>query len=452
MTQEQIAFLHIPKTAGVSVRNIIGYHFDATEIAHTPDHLWKDKAYAQQIFQNYRFVHGHFLSIFLEDYFGKIRTVTFLREPVSRVVSLYRFLKTQNPDAVENPIIRERILLAGRLKLDEFLDSAGPEVLDVFENEQSKRLGARSRNDDWASMARDTLELFDHVGIVEEMDESMSSLCAMFCWRPPSAVPWLNVTERRREELSDATRRRLQSLNAVDMEIYELGRRLLSKRKADATRTVVGGTSSPRLMALCSVPSTRYGYRLTMGHAICGEGWYEREGMKTGQPWRFAEFGSCSRLDLRLSPESSYVVIAVIPFWKPWVDEKAIQVYVDGAGLKTQTYESLQGIVLVGFLRKEQLKSDGSVELVFGSDESNHRDISCTDKRPDDRPVSFALREIKFVAVDDSWSHDVGAFVCELLSQHVEEAVKLKQEMWRKDRYIASLEVELKRARGEISK
>jgi hypothetical protein len=443
MSKDQIAFLHIPKTGGVAVRNVIGYHFRADEIVGVPDESPVDKAYARRAFAQYRFVHGHFLPVFLEHHFGAVTTVTFLRDPVERVWSLYRFLRAHDPDAALDPLVRERISLARRFALDDFLDAASAKVLDVFENEQTKRLGARSGSDDWASMAGPTLEMFDYVGLAENLGESIASLCALVGWQPPSVVPRLNFTAAAGLALATRTRNRLLTMNEADQDLYDRARALWLRRRTEERRTV--GVRGPR-----ATPSAPYGYRLTMNDAICGEGWYEREGLDTGQPWRFAVSGTRARLRIRLATGYDYIMLVTIPFWGPGIVDRSLEIVAQGSPLSLTVHAVREGTVMIGLVPREIIGPDGVVEFAFAPAAAEGTASDPVGRTPDDdRAVSFALREIRFVGVNQGLSPGGESLVQELLAAHARDVELLEREWAKAARHAVSVRSELDRVQDD---
>ncbi|UTW59706.1 sulfotransferase family 2 domain-containing protein [Kordiimonas sp. SCSIO 12603] len=107
-------FIHIPKTAGTSflksVRNIAGY--DAVEVDYGPDVEHSTKLVRQFIYEKptideYSFYEafqkeekellgGHFFSDRYLQLFGAENTISFVREPVDRVISEYFYLKKKH--------------------------------------------------------------------------------------------------------------------------------------------------------------------------------------------------------------------------------------------------------------------------------------------------------------------------------------------------------------------
>ena len=85
--REAIAFIHVPKTGGTTLRSLLTACFPQTHI--DPSRL---ELHSPAVLARYNFFHGHF------DYFStrliprnRIRRVSIFRDPVQRLISRYRY-------------------------------------------------------------------------------------------------------------------------------------------------------------------------------------------------------------------------------------------------------------------------------------------------------------------------------------------------------------------------
>jgi len=82
-------------------------------------------------------------------------------------------------------------------------------------------------------LAKERLDGFAFVGIVEEFKLSVQTMARIFDWKLPWVMPKVNVfsTERlKREELSSSTLEVIQNANLLDIELYQHGREVFESQ------------------------------------------------------------------------------------------------------------------------------------------------------------------------------------------------------------------------------
>jgi hypothetical protein len=213
--------MHIGKTAGTSLQHALFEAMPDAAIFH--DSLPNfDSASAAELAIN-DLVIGHFTY----QHVAKLRPdrflVTFLRDPVERVVSNYYFLRSVSPSSNYSEIAIEA---AKALTLRDFLLCDNPGVRMVTENSQAKWLAYDIRPEhqgaifDLRGQAERNLSTFDFVGIVEHFDASLAALSQQNGLALP--IKKLNVTASRLSEPAAAseTIELIRRLNAVDIALY----------------------------------------------------------------------------------------------------------------------------------------------------------------------------------------------------------------------------------------
>lgn len=218
----QLCFLHIGKTAGTSVQHALFEAMSGTAIFH--ESLEKfDTATAAELAIN-DLVIGHFGY----QHVAKCRSdrflMTFLRDPVERVLSNYHFLRSGSPLSNYSA---HAIDAAKAMNLPEFLRCEDPGVRMVTENFQAKALAfdirPQHRADiaDLRGQAERNLATFDFVGIVDYFDESMAVLSDML--GREVAPKQLNKTSTREAAppVSAEDLELIRKLNAIDIAIYD---------------------------------------------------------------------------------------------------------------------------------------------------------------------------------------------------------------------------------------
>ena len=99
----KLIFIHIPKTAGSTIFELLKRNFDSHEIIKFNKHLFnvhpqKDRAeiLLNVITSDTKVLHGHFtfqdLRLVIHNY-PDAKIITFIRKPVDRVISNYKFFK-----------------------------------------------------------------------------------------------------------------------------------------------------------------------------------------------------------------------------------------------------------------------------------------------------------------------------------------------------------------------
>lgn len=207
-----ILSIHIPKTAGVSVRNILKEHFGPGFVLA----YWQvTDAWGRvlpEVPATARCVHGHFEADRFAGRFPRARLLTWVRDPVERVVSSY-YHRLRDPDW-QHPVCHE--LHSKKLSLVEYA------ALPLVRNEMAHFFGGRKP------------EEFFFIGVVEEFERSLAHLTRLLEIRA-APVRHDNVNPDKktaRYELDPAIRREIGALNEKDTELYgqclDRSRRMLS--------------------------------------------------------------------------------------------------------------------------------------------------------------------------------------------------------------------------------
>jgi hypothetical protein len=221
MTQH--IFLHIPKTAGSSIRTLIQQNYPADRtigFSGEPGALQWYKRSPQSFKENYRLIHGHF-PFGMHEGVTDYTYFTFLRDPVDRHFSDYFFLKRYQ----EHPM--HEALASGRISIEDW--ARIHETMPMYRDMSTRIVSgdADDRDPDRLSLeyAKYLLSTdFAFVGLAERFDESVLILARRLGW---SSVFYLtkNVSANRRPVDPD-----LRALAATgftrDLELYEYGRRM----------------------------------------------------------------------------------------------------------------------------------------------------------------------------------------------------------------------------------
>lgn len=247
---ERLVLLHIPKCAGTVVHEALARRFDAGAVL-------KDRANAfhlatEKELARYRFVSGHLNWHDIGRVPGPKQVVTFLRDPVERVLSLYYFWR-----AHPGPLVEKRKLegprLARSLGLADFLACEEPIVRHHIDNTMVRRLIGRTvfagntalRHRDarfCVETAMANLRRLNFVGFQETLEEDVTEMMRVLGLAPTGALEPVNVRSERiasgefepvePEPVTDEVRARLQPLVAMDGPLYHQARQLRSELRS----------------------------------------------------------------------------------------------------------------------------------------------------------------------------------------------------------------------------
>ena len=254
----QTYFLHIPKTAGTSLRSIVEEQFPKDHIApfsymhELADVVKRDK----NELVNYTLFAGHMGHTLISLLPRAPRVITMIREPVNRTISRFknlmrnrgrksvgheRFLDPEATieDFLSFPPTRRLVtnFQVRNIALDfdltkTYHDDDGQEILP----KQAKLL-SYTRTDmsdgELLAKAKQRLASFDFVGITDRFAESMELLLATFGWTTTMDVPHLNalpdpaLTE---QTLSSETMAKIEVYTRLDAELYRFAAELFEQR------------------------------------------------------------------------------------------------------------------------------------------------------------------------------------------------------------------------------
>jgi hypothetical protein len=210
--------LHVPKTAGISVREVVARQYPGERCVFFYDHTPEGIAEARRAAARADAVYGHYSFGFHEQLGVEGRYHTILREPIARVVSCYRHHERHD----DSPYRR---MIAEGMTLREMVESGTNHMLN---NHMTRILGASTSVEpvfDRALLETALANVESHFGVVgltERLGDTMDALSRELGWRKPVELPRLNTApEDRTFELDDATLDAIHRFNALDIELYE---------------------------------------------------------------------------------------------------------------------------------------------------------------------------------------------------------------------------------------
>lgn len=233
----KILFLHIPKTAGTTLLQIINKQYQNGEIA---DCYFKDplqtEIFLKQVSHNpnVKMIYGHY-NLGVRHYLATPYTFfTLLRDPVERVISFYYFLKTVGH-------VHQSKLI--NMSLEEFfLSKEIPYIPSLFYNSQTADLSADFPFLDKGGMiihfpntpyppqqppslekAKEHMEkYFSVVGITEMFDETLFMLKKAFSWRDISYTKQnVGINRPTQTQIPNHVIDLIMEKNQLDIQLYQ---------------------------------------------------------------------------------------------------------------------------------------------------------------------------------------------------------------------------------------
>ncbi len=237
-TGPRVTFLHLEKTAGMAVTEVLTSQFHPLQIdadlrrTFPPHVLTPLPPFLLDRVRRCALVWGHYDVPSINRLGNDRFTFTLLREPRARILSLYYYWRGQASLDLGWKGMNQPVLAAQRLTLAEFLNTEDPMITDYIDNFYVRRLTGQYASgndtdplaeapDKWKAAALQALERFDYVGLTEDTQGAMAKLAALLGFPAPQRVPRVNVTQGDREPAHgpevEAT---LERLTWMDRDIY----------------------------------------------------------------------------------------------------------------------------------------------------------------------------------------------------------------------------------------
>lgn len=257
-SDQALIFLHVPKTAGITLHRII-------EKQYRPDEMFTVLKEVESIDQfrvlpedqraKVRVLKGHFFFGVHELLPRPSTYFTVLRDPIDRVISHYYYVLLRDTDSKLHRTVSEK-----NLSLEQFLESG---VLPSADNGLTRYLSGVGDSAPYGKCPQSALELaksnlenhFSVVGLTDRFDETLILLKRAFGWKF-AFYKNKNITSDRppKEKLSASTLALIERYNELDRELYRFG-----KQRFEETLAQQGASFAMELHRLKAL-STLYRY------------------------------------------------------------------------------------------------------------------------------------------------------------------------------------------------
>ena len=254
------SFLHFEKSAGTSVASMLTELFHPLQVHDDPQRgmaphvlsafLPDDNARTRQ----HAFAWGHYDLPALRRLDPTRPVITVLREPRSRILSLYHFWKSVDPVLVANRAVGFNVTAVHEHDLLDYLRSDDPLIRNYIDNVYTRRLtGTYVTGTERDELERcpeqvtdEALRALDglaYAGVVEQIGRDLPGLGQRLGISLPAALPRLNATDGNhtgrslgyvrvaREQVTPQVEAELDRLTRLDVAVY---RRALARLAAEA--------------------------------------------------------------------------------------------------------------------------------------------------------------------------------------------------------------------------
>jgi hypothetical protein len=172
-----------------------------------------------------RFIRGHFRYGFHEEVARPCVYVTLLRDPVERILSLFRYIR------VEPRHPQHRVVVEERLDLGAFLERkmVVPNEQTWFLSGSRKAEPARMSQTDLRAAKRN-LRRFKAFGLTERYEDSMRLIGRALHWSPIEYRSFNASPPLAPDEVPPGILERLEAENAMDRQLYRYAKRLFRTR------------------------------------------------------------------------------------------------------------------------------------------------------------------------------------------------------------------------------
>jgi hypothetical protein len=207
-SEASLHFLHVPKTAGMSLHALLEKNFKIEEIylnrafANNDQFDFLPMLKAPRILCR-KFVSAHFPLWFIQKYdpkFGQNFIVTILRDPIERVISYWKY-SNHKPE----------ILPKDRLN----------SPLDVNPNTMCKMFASDSalQGEDLLKSSMENLQQINFIIFQDDFENGVKTLFAKLNYPIPEDIPVMNATAK--VEVPEEIIEKIKELNALDIRLYE---------------------------------------------------------------------------------------------------------------------------------------------------------------------------------------------------------------------------------------
>ena len=295
---QRLFFLHIPKTAGMSVNSYLSRHFDGSKILDAYD--WNELQHiSQSELESKRLIMGHFEYDFMHKLLPEPpQTITFLRDPIQRTLSAFNHLRRDTNHQLHERLGGTQATLTDYLTNDFFIKTGANQqtrfLSTIFPDLSSTEDISFARQQNWQTSlhkppdlatAKQVLAQIDFFGLLEEFSDSMMLLAHTLELPPPEQLPHVNTASGKSQTITDCTSDEMKLLheyNEIDIELYDYARQLFYQRRREF---LLEKFTKPLREKYPALINPQPSVDLTLDQPFSGEGWHKPEFTENGEPY-----------------------------------------------------------------------------------------------------------------------------------------------------------------------
>lgn len=228
-----VIFVHVPKTAGTTIKAIIAGQYGDDKVLLGPgtgEQLLEIGRLDDEQRNKIKMIAGH-LPVGFPNLVDNPRYCTLLREPIDRVVSFYYYVRRE-----PEHYLYDYTKIQGH-SLREVMENRVSNMMDNFQTRLISGVWNvvpfGEMTPEFLDRAKRNIDTFAVVGLQERFDESMLMLADAFGWDTPYYRS-RNVSEGRPRvsELDDETLALVAAANTFDTELYEYAKEIFARQLA----------------------------------------------------------------------------------------------------------------------------------------------------------------------------------------------------------------------------